>query len=253
MSKDLKFDAKGNDYSWLLTIFYIGYIVFEWLAFMWKVLPPHIWATVTICAWGLIATLQSATTNWQGMMALRFLLGACEAGFGPGVPYLLSFFYMRQELGLRVGLFLSAGALATCFAGALAYGITSGHAAIANWKLLFLVEGLPCFLLAVFVYFFLPDSPAKAKFLNEEDKAVARARSVRQVGGKETESALRVGSIVWKDILVSLIDPKVIRCAPSMHRCSRTDKQLELHHRNHVLLLQRLLCFSSRLPPYHPH
>jgi MFS family permease len=209
MSKDLHFDAKGNDYAWLLTIFYIGYIVFEWFAFMWKVVPPHIWATITICAWGLIATLQAATTNWKGMMALRFLLGACEAGFGPGVPYLLSFFYMRQELGLRVGLFLSAGALATCFAGALAYGITSGHAAIANWKLLFLVEGLPCFLLAVFVFFFLPDSPAKAKFLNEDDKAVARARSVRQVGGTESDTAsTRVGSIVWKDILVALIDPK---------------------------------------------
>ena len=74
-------------------------------------------------------------------MALRFLLGAAEAGFGPGVPFLLSFFYLRREVGLRVGLFLSAAPLANSFAGALAYGITSGHSKLANWRLLFLVEG----------------------------------------------------------------------------------------------------------------
>ncbi len=40
-----------------------------------------------------------------------------EAGFGPGVPYLLSFFYRRTELGFRCGIFLSAAPLATTFAG----------------------------------------------------------------------------------------------------------------------------------------
>lgn len=86
-------------------------------------------------------------------MALRFLLGAAEAGFGPGVPFLLSFFFLRREVGLRVGLFLSAAPLANSFAGALAYGITSGHSELANWRLLFLVEGYVfiAFLLVAFV------------------------------------------------------------------------------------------------------
>ena len=59
------------------------------------------------------------------MMACRFFLGISEAGFGPGVPYLLSFFYLRQEVGVRIAVFLSAAPLATSFSGALAYGTAS--------------------------------------------------------------------------------------------------------------------------------
>jgi hypothetical protein len=196
------------DYQWLLTIFYISYIVFEWFALMWKVLPPHIWATFCVIGWGIVATLQAATFSFSGMMAARFFLGFFEAGYGPGIPYLLSFFYLRHEIGVRIGVFLSAAPLATCFAGALAYGITSGNDAhrIKNWRLLFLVEGLPCIVAGIVTFFVLPDSPEKAKFLNEEEKLVARARGVRQVGDRE---AHRVGHINFKDIGVALLDLKV--------------------------------------------
>ena len=170
---------------------------------MWKIVPPHMWAGFIILAWGLIATLQSTVTTWKGEMACRFFLGATEAGFGPGIPYLLSFFYLRHEVGLRIGIFLSAAPLATCFAGALAYGITSGHPHIANWRLLFLVEGLPTIVMAPVVYFFLPDSPAQARFLNEEEKLVAKARGVRQTG-----EVHRIGGIVWKDVGLALMDLK---------------------------------------------
>ena len=201
MAKDL--DLVGNRYNWLLTIFYISYIVFEFQSMMWKIVPPHIWAAFVILGWGLVATLQSTTTTWAGEMVCRFFLGAIEAGFGPGIPYLLSFFYLRHELGLRIGIFLSAAPLATTFAGALAYGITSGHSRLANWRLLFLVEGLPTILMAPVAFFFLPDSPDKASFLNEEEKLVAKARGVRQVGNNE-----RIGGIVWKEVGEALLDAK---------------------------------------------
>lgn len=103
-------------------------------------------------------------------MACRFFLGISEAGFGPGIPYLLSFFYLRHEVGVRIAIFLSAAPLATSFSGALAYGITSGHPHLAKWRLLFLVEGLPTICMAPVAYFFLPDTPDKARFLTEEEK-----------------------------------------------------------------------------------
>lgn len=120
MTKDLK--LVGNDYQWLLTIFYITYIIFEWQSLMWKVVPPHMWLAFTVFGWGVIATCQAATQTWSGEMALRFFLGIFEAGFGPGIPYLLSFFYLRHEVGVRIAIFLSAAPLATSFSGALAYG-----------------------------------------------------------------------------------------------------------------------------------
>ena len=139
----------------------------------------------------MVATCQTGVQSWGGEMALRFLLGATEAGFGPGVPYLLSFFYRRKEIGLRCGIFLSAAPLANTFAGALAYGITSGHPKFSSWRLLFLVEGLPTVLMAPVAWFFLPDSPAHARFLTEEEKEIAKARGIQQVGEVE-----RVGPAV---------------------------------------------------------
>lgn len=138
------------------------------------------------------------------MMALRFFMGMAEIAYGPGVPFLLSFFYLRHELGLRAGLFLSAAPLANSFAGALAYGITSGKTGkMAKWRVLFLVEGLPTVAMAAVAFFFLPDSPEKARFLNAEEKTVARARGVQQAG---TES--RIGGINFKEMLEGLMDLK---------------------------------------------
>jgi sugar phosphate permease len=60
--------------------------------------------------------------------------------------------------------------------------ITSGNGyAIASWRLLFLVEGIPTILAGFAAFFLLPDSPEKAKFLTAEEKLVAKARGVRQV------------------------------------------------------------------------
>src|SRR5947207_2809445 len=101
---------------------------------------------------------------------MQTTIGLFEAGFGPGIPYLLSFFYLRHELGFRCGIFVSAAPLANTFAGALAYGITSGHPHLAKWRVLFLVEGLPTVAMAAAAFFFLPDNPEKARFLNEEEK-----------------------------------------------------------------------------------
>lgn len=101
---------------------------------------------------------------------------------------------------------MSAAPLATCFAGALAYGITSDRTpVIANWRLLFLVEGLPTIVAAGVTFFALPDSPEKASFLTEEEKVIARTRGVRQVGsgGHERER------VNVKDITAALLDPKV--------------------------------------------
>lgn len=120
-----------------------------------------------------------------------------------GIPYLLSFFYLRHEIGVRIAVFLSAAPLATTFSGALAYGITSGHSHLANWRLLFLVEGLPTICMAPIAYFFLPDTPDTARFLTKEEKVIAKARGVRQVGAVE-----RIGGIAWKEVGAALFDLK---------------------------------------------
>lgn len=235
MEEDLH--LSNSAYTWLLTIFYISYIIFGFLgmhshwswnryfvsadtrpAIMWKVVPPHIWAAGCVFAWGLLSTVQASAHSWEAMMALRFFMGVAEIAYGPGVPFLLSFFYLRHELGLRAGLFLSAAPLANTFAGALAYGITSGSTgALAKWRVLFLVEGLPTVAMAAVAFFFLPDSPEKARFLTAEEKAVARARGVQQAG-----TGSRIGGINLKEMLQGLMDLKGWILGLSMFRVSYT-------------------------------
>ncbi|KAI1301044.1 major facilitator superfamily domain-containing protein [Xylaria venustula] len=199
MGKDL--GLSDDQYQWLLTIFYIPYIVFEGAALMWKIVPPHWWAFACVFVWGIASTLQATAFNWSGLLACRFFLAAAEAAYAPGIPYLLSFFYKRSELGLRCGLYVSAAPLATTFAGALAYGITSGHAAIANWRLLFIVEGLPSVLLAFVAFRYIPDSADTARFLTQEEKEVAKVRALQQTG---VEGTARVGHVDWKESFQAL-------------------------------------------------
>lgn len=136
-------------------------------------------------------------------MAIRFLLGAFEAAYAPGIIYLLSFFYLRKEVGFRCGLFASAAPLASTFAGALAYGITSGQSSLANWRLLFLVEGLATLIMVPFAWFFTPDSPDKARFLTAEEQEVVKSRAVKQVGVVH-----RRGAISIKEFGLTMIDVK---------------------------------------------
>ncbi|KAK5662033.1 hypothetical protein OQA88_10145 [Cercophora sp. LCS_1] len=138
-------------------------------------------------------------------MACRFFLALAEAAFAPGVPYLLSFFYRRHELGLRCGIFLSAAPLATTFAGALAYGITSSPTSLHPWRLLFLVEGLPTILLAIAIYFLLPSSPDTAPFLTPAERSVAKARSVLQSG---QTGPSRLGTVSLSEALSALRAPQ---------------------------------------------
>ncbi|KAI1000081.1 hypothetical protein K3495_g8116 [Podosphaera aphanis] len=194
-------------FQWLLTVFYFSYIFFEPLALMWKVFPPHKWMAAMVSGWAICSILQAAMVNWSGMMAARFFLGLFEAGFAPGIPYLLSFFYLPNELGLRCGLILSASPLASCISGALAYGITSSPLKkIEAWRLLFIVEGIPCFMAAALAFFLMPDRPEKIKFWNSDELAVVKMRSLRQTGTESSESGL--GSINWKDVKDTLGDIK---------------------------------------------
>ncbi|CAN9460502.1 unnamed protein product [Alternaria alternata] len=116
----------------------------------------------------------------------------------PQYQWLLTIFYISYIVFGFLAIIL-----ANTFAGALAYGITSGNPGMAKWRVLFLVEGLPTVVMSAVAFFFLPDSPEKAKFLTEEEKAVARARGVAQAG-----AATRIGSIDWKEILEGLMDVK---------------------------------------------
>ncbi|KEF51640.1 uncharacterized protein A1O9_12275 [Exophiala aquamarina CBS 119918] len=213
LEKDLSLSSA--QYDWLLTAFYITYIGFEWMILLYRLVPAHIYISMCVLTWGVVASLQSISTSFSQLLILRGLLGITEAAFGPGVPFYMTFFYRRSELAYRVGLQISAAPLATSFASSLAWVIVklSRNGPIAPWRALFLVEGFPSILTAVAAWYYIPDSPSKARYLTPRERKVA----VMRLQSEQHHSHSRSGSassmslaqrLNLKDIRATLLDPK---------------------------------------------
>jgi len=85
--------------------------------------------------WGAMALLQCAAHNFAGLLVLRLLLGAFEAGFFAGVVFYLTLFYTRGELGFRIAIFFGSALLAAAFSGLISYGVFQiNHPGIPGWK-----------------------------------------------------------------------------------------------------------------------
>ncbi|PWN33184.1 MFS general substrate transporter [Meira miltonrushii] len=177
MTADLH--ISDSQYEWLLTVFYIGYIVFQFLLICYKFIKPSRFMGTCVFFWGVAAILQATAFNWSGLMATRFFMALFEAGYGTGVALYLSFFYPRHEIGYRFAWFVVGSAVASAIAGSVAYGIQSATVSIANWRLIFLVEAGPTVILGVALFFFLPDSIQSSKFLTPYEREVAEARLYR--------------------------------------------------------------------------
>jgi MFS family permease len=176
------------------------------MSILWKLIPAHIYITAIVLSWGITASFQSVATSFAGLLVLRTLLGIGEAGF-TGIPFYLSFFFKREELALRTGLFISAAPLATSFASTLAWAIlkVGKYLPIASWRLLFLVEGFPSVIMAVLAWHKIPDSPGTAKFLTKRQKKVSRLRLRKE---KDTNEHTGKGGFKLREMLDTLIDPK---------------------------------------------
>ena len=179
------------------------------MTLLYRVVPIHIYMSLCVASWSIIASLQAIAGSFTSMVILRALLGIGEAAFSPGVPFLLSFFFKRDELALRTGLFISAAPLATSFAGSLAWVITKlgKESPIAAWRLLFLVEGFPSIIVAVVVWFRIPDSPETARFLNRRQKKVAKLRLREETIGEKV-SSLKENKLDFSEIWMTLKNPK---------------------------------------------
>ncbi|KAF7592921.1 hypothetical protein BBP40_012242 [Aspergillus hancockii] len=205
MTDDLHLSS--SQYEWLLTAFYITYILFEWMTLMYRLVPPHIYISLCVCGWGLVACFQSLATSFGTLIFLRALLGITEAAFGPGVPFYLSLFYKREELAFRNGLFISAAPLASSFASSLAWVIVklSSDGPIAPWRTLFLVEGFPSVIVAVFSWIVIPDSPGSAWFLNARQRMVAESRMEETKSNRHEPHQRKFN---WQEVRNTLADPK---------------------------------------------
>jgi MFS transporter, ACS family, tartrate transporter len=159
-------------------IFFIGYFALQipgaLLVERWS---ARLLLAITLITWGALTTLTGFVRTPLELYGARFLLGAAEAGFFPGVIVYLSHWFIYRDRATAVGLFMSAIPIAYIFGGPLAGYILGIHwLGIPGWRWLFLMEGGPAILLGIATLLVLPDRPNEARWLRAEERDWLGAR-----------------------------------------------------------------------------
>lgn len=182
----------GQEYSWIGSMFYFGYLFWEYPTNrLLQHLPLGKWSGFNVIMWGLILCCMAATKNFAGAMTVRFFLGVFEAAVTPSFALFTSQWYTNKEQGARTGMWFAWNGVGQIVGGFVSYGIAVGTArnpiAIESWQLLFLVIGLFTAFIGVIFLFVMPDSQLNARFLTQKERilAVERIRVNQQgVGNK---------------------------------------------------------------------
>ncbi|KAF3480806.1 high-affinity nicotinic acid transporter [Arthroderma uncinatum] len=171
LERDLR--LHGSQYNIALTLFFVPYGLFEVPSnVVLKILRPSVWIAIMMLAWGTVTTLMGLVQSYEGLLAARFFLGVAESGFFPAATYLLTIWYKRYEVQQRMAIFYGSASLSGAFSGLLAFAIQKMHgvANLAGWRWIFILEGLLPVLLSLAIWFVLPDSPERAKFLTKTER-----------------------------------------------------------------------------------
>ncbi|KAF4850533.1 putative transporter [Colletotrichum siamense] len=171
----------GQQYNIALCVFFITYILFEVPSNMLllKFKRPSTYMGILVTGWGTIITLTGLVQNFEGLVAVRVLLGVFESGFFPGAVYTISRWYLPHETQTRIAIFYSASALAGAFSGLLAFVIVrmDGLAGIAGWRWIFIIEGIVSVVAGVATFFLLIDTPAlSTRWLDADERKYLELR-----------------------------------------------------------------------------
>jgi ACS family tartrate transporter-like MFS transporter len=186
-------------------IFSLGYVIFG--------VPSNLalerfgarrWLAAIMVVWGLISASMMFIDGATSFYVLRFLLGAAEAGFFPGIMLFLTWWFPERQRTPAVALFLTAVSAAYVAGGPLSGGLLEldGVAGLDGWQWLFLVEGIPAIVLGYVTLRFLDERPDQADWLEPEEREfltveVERERELREaLGGQRLRDALGSGR-VW--------------------------------------------------------
>ncbi|MCI0535690.1 MAG: MFS transporter [Verrucomicrobiales bacterium] len=169
----------GSVYGLGAGLFFIGYFIFELPSnLVLQRVGARIWIARIMIVWGVVSMSMMFMRGTTMFYVMRFLLGAAEAGFFPGVILYLTYWYPARERARTIALFATGGVMAGVIGSPISGAILGldGRAGLAGWQWLFFLEALPAVLLGLVVLVLLPNRPQEARWLSDAEKAWIQSR-----------------------------------------------------------------------------
>ncbi|QIG93907.1 MULTISPECIES: MFS transporter [unclassified Bradyrhizobium] len=188
-------------------VFFLGYFICEIPSnLMMAKVGARRWISRIMISWGLIAAAMALVQGPASFIVMRFLLGAAEAGFFPGVILYLTYWFPQQYRARMIAAFIVAVPVSLALGGPISTAILQmdGLAGLKGWQWLFILEGLPTTLMGLVFLKVIPDRPSEARWLSFEE------RSRLQNAIDNEERAIAVHGL---SVLQSLADARVLALA----------------------------------------
>jgi len=168
-------------------VFFIGYFILE--------IPGSIlvekwtargWIARIMISWGMIAILMGFIQTKNQFYLLRFLLGAAEAGFFPGIIVYLSHWFRYQDRAKVLALFMAAQPVSLFIGSPISGLLLRVHwFGVPGWRWLFIIEGLPAIVFGFVTIFYLTDWPHQAGWLPDDERVWLTSELEREKQAKQ--------------------------------------------------------------------
>src|SRR3954449_11635782 len=171
MRGDLNISA--GDYGFALGTFYWGYFLFEVPSnVILEKVGARLWIARVMITWGILSAIFAFIKGETSFYVLRFLLGAAEAGFFPGIILYLSYWFPVRRRAQVVSFFMAAAPISTVLGSPLSTALLQleGLLGLHGWQWMFLLEAIPAVVLGFVVLSYMTDRPEKATWLAEDER-----------------------------------------------------------------------------------
>ncbi|WP_370451498.1 4-hydroxyphenylacetate permease [Buttiauxella sp. B2] len=212
MGKDL--GLTSTMFGLATTLFYVMYVICGIPSnIMLGIVGARRWIAVLMVVWGIASTATMFATGPGSLYVLRMLVGIAEAGFLPGLLLYLTYWFPAQYRARANALFMIAMPV-TMALGSLASGYILNMDGLLNlkgWQWLFLLEGFPSVILGLVVWFWLDDSPSKAKWLTDDDKAcLNEMMEADRLNIQKTQQSTNINPTSQRSMLRELFTPIIM-------------------------------------------
>ncbi|KAG0899338.1 hypothetical protein G6F34_004813 [Rhizopus arrhizus] len=201
--------VKGLEYNWMGILFMLGYLSMQLPSnILLSNMRPSKYLPTLELIWCLLTIAMSCVQSVQNVYFIRFLLGLAEAGFYPGIVFLVGTWYTKKELGKRLALLTICGSFGSGLSGvvqAIMLKTMDGIFGISGWRWMFLFDASITLVLAYFGYKYLPDYPHNTDWLTEREKWVASQRVQQQQQQNDSHLSSQLTKMEKPDTIVTMI------------------------------------------------